>query len=52
MVKLVDKESIDPKISDFEADLRLKFFKIIIFNMFVWFYQSLLIYEGNSIQSL
>ena len=44
MVKLEEKESPDPKLSDFEWFV----FKIIMFNMFVWFYHSLLISDLNT----
>ena len=35
MVKFDEKESLNPKISDFEF-----YGKVIMFNMFVWFYYS------------
>ena len=46
MVKLEEKESPDPKLSDFEWFGEV--FKIIMFNMFVWFYHSLLISDLNT----
>ena len=36
IVKLEEKESLDPKLNDFEWFGEV--FKIIMFNMFVWFY--------------
>ena len=46
MVKLEEKESPDSKLSDFEWFGEV--FKIIMFDMFVWFYQIFLIFELNS----
>ena len=46
MMKLEEKESPDPKLSDFEWFGEV--FKIIMFNMFVWFYHSLLIFDFNT----
>ena len=46
MVKLEEKESPDPKLSDFEWFGEV--FKIIMFNMFVWFYHILLISGLNT----
>ena len=46
MLKLEEKESLNPKLSDFEWFGKV--FKIIMFNMFVWFYQSLLISDLNT----
>ena len=40
------KDSLDPELSDFEWFGKV--FKIIMFNMFVWFYHFLLISEANS----
>ena len=45
MVKLDEKESIDPKLNDFE--LFGDVFKIIMFKMLVWFYHPLVISEGS-----
>ena len=46
MVKLEQKESPDPKLSDFEWFGEV--FKIIMFNMFVWFYHIFLISDLNT----
>ena len=46
MVKLEGKESPDPKLSDFEWFGEV--FKIIMFNMFVWFYHIFLISDLNT----
>ena len=46
MVKLEEKESPDPKLSDFEWFGEV--FKIIMFNMFVWFYHIFLISDLNT----
>ena len=46
MVKLEEKESPDPKLSDFEWFGEV--FKIIMFNTFVWFYHIFLISELNT----
>ena len=46
MVKLEQKESPDSKLSDFEWFGEV--FKIIMFNMFVWFYHIFLISELNT----
>ena len=46
MVKLEEKESPDPKLSDFEWFGEV--FKIIMFNMFVWFYHIFLISDHNT----
>ena len=46
MVKLDEKESSDHKLSDFEWFGEV--FKIIMFNMFVRFYHSLLIFDLNT----
>ena len=46
MVKLEEKESPDPKLSDFEWFGEV--FKIIMFNMFVWFYHISLISDLNT----
>ena len=46
MVKLEEKESPDPKSSDFEWFGEV--FKIIMFNMFVWFYHIFLIFDLNT----
>ena len=46
MVKLEQKESPDPKLSDFEWFGEV--FKIIMFNMFVWFYHISLIFDLNT----
>ena len=43
MLKLDEKESLDPKMSDFEW-----FGEVFNFSMFSWFYHCLLISEGNS----
>ena len=45
MVKLEEKESLDPKLSDFEWFGEV--FKIVMFNMFVWFYHISLISDLN-----
>ena len=45
MLKLDEKESLDPKMSDFEWFGEVLNFSM--FNMFSWFYHCLLIYEGN-----
>ena len=45
-VKLEEKESPDPKLSDFEWFGEV--FKIIMFNMFVWFYHISLISNINT----
>ena len=44
MLKLDEKESLDPKISDFEWFGEV--FNFDMFNMFSWFYHSLLISEA------
>ena len=46
MVKLEEKESPDPKLSDFEWFGEV--FKIIMFNMIVWFYHIFLISDLNT----
>ena len=46
IVKLEEKESPDPKLSDFEWFGEV--FKIIMFNMFVWFYHTFLISDLNT----
>ena len=46
MIKLEEKESPDPKLSDFEWFGEV--FKIIMFNMFVWFYHIFLISDLNT----
>ena len=46
MFKLDEKESLDPKMSDFEWFG--EFFNFSMFNTFSWLYHSLLISEGNS----
>ena len=46
MLKLDEKESLDPKMSDFEWFGEV--FNFSMFNMFSWLYHSLLISEGNS----
>ena len=46
MVKKEEKEFPDPKLSDFEWFGEV--FKIIMFNMFVWFYHISLISELNT----
>ena len=46
MVKLEEKESPDPKLSHFEWFGEV--FKIIMFNMFVWFYHIFLISDLNT----
>ena len=46
MVKVEEKESPDPKLSDFEWFGEV--FKIIMFNMFVWFYHIFLISDLNT----
>ena len=46
MVKLEEKESPDPKLSDLEWFGEV--FKIIMFNMFVWFYHIFLISDLNT----
>ena len=46
MLKLDEKESLDPKMSDFEWFGEV--FNFSMFNMFSWFYHCLLISEGNS----
>ena len=46
MVKLEEKESPDHKLSDFEWFGEV--FKIIMFNMFVWFYHIFLICDLNT----
>ena len=46
IVKLEEKESPDPKLSDFEWFGEN--FQIIMFNMFVWFYHSFLISDVNT----
>ena len=46
MVKLEEKESPDPKLSNFEWFGEV--FEIIMFNMFVWFYHIFLISELNT----
>ena len=46
MLKLDETDCQDSKMSDFEWFGEV--FKIIMFNMFLWFYHSLLIFEGNS----
>ena len=46
MVKLEEKKSPDPKLSDFEWFGEV--FKIIMFNMFVWFYHIFLISDLNT----
>ena len=46
MVKLEEKESLDPKLSDFEWFGEV--FKIIMLNMFVWFYHIFLSSDLNS----
>ena len=46
MVKLDDKESLEPKMSDFERFDEV--FNFSMFNMFSWLYHSLLISEGNT----
>ena len=46
MVKLEEKESPDPNLSDFEWFGKV--FKIIMFNIFVWFYHIILISELNT----
>ena len=46
MLKLDEKESLDPKMSDFEWFGKV--FNFSMFNMFSWFYHCLLISEGNS----
>ena len=46
IVKLEEKEPPDPKLSDFEWFGEV--FKIIMFNMFVWFYHIFLISDLNT----
>ena len=46
MLKLDEKESLDPKMSDFEWFGEV--FNFSMFNIFSWFYHCLLISEGNS----
>ena len=46
MLKLDEKESIDPKMSDFEWFGEV--FNFSMFNMFLWFYNIFLISEVNS----
>ena len=50
MLKLDEKESLDPKMSDFEWFGKV--FNFSMFNMFSWLYHSLLISEVNSCQIL
>ena len=45
-MKLEEKESLDPKLSNFEWFGEV--FKIIMFNMFVWFYHISLISDLNT----
>ena len=46
MLKLKERKSPDPKLSDFECFGEV--FKIITFNMFVWFYHISLISDLNT----
>ena len=46
MVKLDEKECLDPKMNDFEWFGEV--FNFSMFNMFLWFYHFLLISEGSS----
>ena len=46
MVKLDEKQTLNPKLSDFEWFSEV--FKSNMFDVFVWFYHSLLILEANS----
>ena len=46
MLKLDEKESLDPKMSDFEWFGEV--FNFSMFNMFLWFYHIFLISEVNS----
>ena len=46
LLKLDEKESLDPTMSDFEWFGEV--FNFNMFNMFSWFYHSLLIFEAIS----